>query len=330
MGQLEELYHGYRGQLGSDGAWSGLKGLYANYVKEREQTILDALASGVSLQSLVSAGEINFDAVTSQMREAFHLAYPNVDLSSLANRSPEELAGFISGWKGKLFEVEVRDHLNAGDWVGDLHLEPGQTAELATSATQPGWDLAISDSHGDLIDQIQLKATESLSYIKHAIEQYPDTHILATAELGHVSGNLHDMLSVSHISDEHLTDLVTEPLSDAVGHSLLDALLPGLPLALIAVTEGFAVMHGRRTTERASARAASRAGKSILAGAIGWGISALFGDVTGVVGGVVVRLAMGGESDPRPKTLVNVDYAKMERRLNNAIDTPRLLLPYYK
>ena len=114
----------------------------------------------------------------------------------MAGRSPEELAGFVNGWKGKLFEVDVRDRLNAGEWVGDLHLEPSQTAQLAASATQPGWDLAIYDSHGAVVDQLQLKATDSLAYVKHALEQYPGIHVLTTAEVAQgVEDQLHGMVS---------------------------------------------------------------------------------------------------------------------------------------
>lgn len=271
MDELRDLHRHYRQQLGAEDAWQALKSLYARYVKEREQTILDAAASGIALNALLAGGEIDLDKVTPQMAEAFHLAYPHEELSALADRSPEELAGFINGWKGKLFEVDVRDRLNAGEWVGDLHLEPGQTAELAASATQPGWDLAISDAHGAVVDQLQLKATGSLAYVKDALEKYPDTHVLATSEVGADAGDhLHGLLSTSDNSNDYLTDAIAQPLSDHLGHSILDTLLPGLPLALIGLTEGYGALTGKRTGKRASERAVSRTGKSLLAGAIGW------------------------------------------------------------
>jgi len=328
MDQLIELQNHYRHQQGNRDSWRGIKELYSRYLKEREQTILDAVASGIALGGILSADQIDFDKITPQMQESFHLAYPNVELASLANRSPEELAGFINGWKGKLFEVDVRDRLSAGEWVGDLHLEPGQTVELAASVTQPGWDLAIHNADGSLADQLQLKATESLSYVKHAIERYPDTHVLTNAEVGDIPDHLHSMVSVSGISDDHLTNMVSEPLSDVLGDSLLNTLLPGLPLALIFLTEGYGGVTGKRTKERAVERAVSRTGKGILAGFIGWSLSALVGDFTGVLAGVAARVLMGGEKD-EPTHVVDANYDEMNERLKRATEVPQMLLPYY-
>ena len=247
----------------------------------------------------------------------------------MAERSSDELAGFVNGWKGKLFEVDVRDRLNAGEWVGDLHLEPGQTAELAASATQPGWDLAIHDANGAVLDQLQLKATDSLEYVKHALEQYPGIHVLTTAEMAQGMGDhLHGMASATAISNDHLTATIADPLSDHLGHSILDTLLPGLPLALIGLTEGYGVLIGKRTRERAIERAASRAGKGLFAGLIGWGLSALLGDVTGVLGGIAVRMLMG--SEPDEPAILEGDYQTMDEVLLKAKDVPQVLLPYYK
>lgn len=302
--------------------------MYARYLKQREQTILDAAASGVALDAMLSVGNVDLDKITPQMAEAFHLAYPHEELSSLAGQTPEQLAGFVNAWKGKLFEVEVRDRLTAGEWVGDLHLEPGQAVELAASATQPGWDLAIHDADGSVVDHLQLKATESLAYVKHALEQYPDTHVLTTSEVTADAGDhLHGMVSTADISDDSLTAAVTEPLSGLLDSSVLDTLLPGLPLALIGLTEGYGVITGKRSSGRALKRAASRAGKGLLAGVIGWGISALFGDFTGVVGGVAARLLMGGEQDE--PTIIEGDFQRMDELLLKASGVPQLLLPRY-
>jgi hypothetical protein len=297
MDQLIELQQLYHNQQSHEDRWHSIKELYSHYLKEREQTILDAAASGIALMSILSTDKIDFDLITPQMQEAFHLAYPNVELVSIAGRTPEEIVGFINGWKGKLFEVDVRDHLRAGEWVGDLHLAHGQTVELAKSVTQPGWDLAIHNADGTLADQLQLKATESLSYVKHALERYPDTHILTTMEVGDIHNHLHGMVSIADISNDHLTDMVSEPLSDVLGDSLLDTLLPGLPLVLIGLTEGYGVVTGKRTSGRATERVVSRAGKSFLAGCIGWALSAFVGDFTGALGGVAARIFMGGEND---------------------------------
>lgn len=326
MDAIISLRNKYKHRVEGEDVWGSLKNLYGKYAKDKQQSIVDALASGIALESMLNSRSLEF---TPQMEEAFQLAYPNVDISSLADRSTEELAGFISGWKGKLFEVEVRDHLNAGEWVGDLHLQPGQIAELAESATQPGWDLAILGSDGSIVDQLQLKATESLSYIQQALEKYPDHHILTTAEIGgHLPDHLDGLVSATDISNDQITGAISDSLADSFGYSLLDVLLPGLPLALIGITEAHGVASGKRSSERAIERAKNRTGKTIVACVAGWIIGLPFGDFTGVLGGMVTRVLMGGEEDA-PEVIAVVNYEWMEKRLENAIEVPRLLLPHY-
>lgn len=325
MNTIAELSVIYQHHYHAGSQWLQLKQLYAKFIKNREQSILDATASGAVLHSLLTAGQFDPDTLSPQAEEAFHLAYPYLNIEDVTNYSAEQLAGLISGWKGKLFEVEVRDRLNEGEWVGDLHLADGQYAELATSATQPGWDLAINNSDGVAIDQIQLKATESLSYVKSALEKYPDINILTTSEI--ISPD--SMVSVSDISDEYITNAIADPISDSLSDSLLDTLLPGLPLAIIAMTEGYGVLTKKRNSERAVERAVSRAGKGILAGLVGWGLSAMVGDATGLAGAFVVRMALGGESDEPKPVVVIVNYENMQRRLNNAKTVPSMLLSHY-
>lgn len=55
--------------------------------------------------------------------------------------------------------------------MGDIHLEPGQVAALAESATQPGWDLQILNADGTVAGELQLKATDSLSKEKSKYEE---------------------------------------------------------------------------------------------------------------------------------------------------------------
>ena len=88
------------------------------YQERREQSLLDAAAAAISLNGIVNGDAINFDQITPQMREAFELSFPNdvleERLSDLDTADPAELAGFMSNWRGKYFEVLVRDELNSG------------------------------------------------------------------------------------------------------------------------------------------------------------------------------------------------------------------------
>lgn len=184
------------------------------------------------------------------MEEAFRLAYPNVELLSLAGRSPAEVEGFLSAWKGKYFEVVIRDKLNAGEWVGDIHLGPGQTAVLAESATQLGWDLQIIDPDGAVARELQLKATQSLAYIKQALERYPDIDVLTTDEVMDAGGEAVHSIFASGFSDSVLEQTIRTPMEallDSPLEELVETVLPGLPFVLIATGEGRKVLMGRKS-----------------------------------------------------------------------------------
>ena len=268
-----------------------IRELYQRYIKKNEQALLDAAAAATAVNAIFLTDQIDMSQVTPQMAEAFNLAYPNVDLSSLVGRSPDEIGGFLSAWKGKYFEVLVRDKLNAGEWVGDIHLEPGQTAMLAESATQPGWDLQIINSDGSIAQELQLKATESLSYVKEALERYPDIDVLTTDEVGDAAENIFS----SGFSDKALEDTIRAPMEDLLDkpiEELLENVLPGLPFALIAIGEGRQVLMGRKTFDIAMKDGLSRAVKSGAAIGAGALVAFLDGGLLSIPASFLTRLGI--------------------------------------
>ena len=54
---------------------------------------------------------------------------------------------------------------------------------MAESATQPGWDIKVTDSDGSLVELMSLKATDHAAYITHALERYPDIDVVSTSEV---------------------------------------------------------------------------------------------------------------------------------------------------
>ena len=69
------------------------------------------------------------------------------------------------------------DHLNSGG------LPDGYHAEIAGSATQPGWDIRVLDEHGQVSELLQAKATESVQYVQEALQRYPDIDVTTTTEV---------------------------------------------------------------------------------------------------------------------------------------------------
>lgn len=144
----------------------------------RKQALLELVAvGGISLGAMTNQG------VPQEVEAAFALAYPGLAaqgmgfMEAVQEKSASELMGLVNGVKGKLFETELVTHLNNG------HLQDGLQATLATSATQPGYDLLITDPQGQVVDVLQAKATESVAYVKAALERYPDIDVTTTSEV---------------------------------------------------------------------------------------------------------------------------------------------------
>ena len=151
-----------------------LNDLAKKYERRQQYEILDiaAVATDVSADSILNLGlEPESDPLTA---EAFLHQYPHADPIS-PDDSLERLEGLANGIKGKYFELLVADHLNRGESLGELTLGPGQIAQIADSPTQAGWDVQIvNEDDGSVIEELQLKATDSMSYIKSALTEYAD------------------------------------------------------------------------------------------------------------------------------------------------------------
>lgn len=152
-------------------------------ITKNRNLLLDCLCiGGETLASFQVASE-----VPERILDAYRLTYPNeAETVSFSEKikslnDPEEIKGFSSGIKGKLFELQYVDHLNDGN------LPSGYTATLPDSPTNPGWDIGITGPDNETVKVIQLKATESVDYVREALERYPHVDVVTTSE---VYGNL--------------------------------------------------------------------------------------------------------------------------------------------
>ncbi len=172
-----------------------------------------AVIGGYGIRDIVS-DHVKESQIPAGVLEAFHLQYPHagnlVDLVRAHNGDDAALAGIVNGIKGKLFEIEYVDYLNHG------HLPSGTFAELAHSPTQPAWDIAIRDSHGEVVNHLQLKATESLSYIRDTIAHHPEIDVVTTHE---VFQHLGDPDIQAHLID---SDISNAGLEHMAGHGVED------------------------------------------------------------------------------------------------------------
>ena len=246
--------------------------------KERE--ILEVAAIPANLTVGGSIADRLFPEVDPLLAKAFAMQYPDVDPSVLVGMKPEQLAGFIGGVKGKYFEVLVADRLNAGATLGDLRLGPGQMARLASSPFQPGWDLEILGRSGRSLEQIQLKATESMSYVKDALEKHPDIRVAVPAGVGGASGSVIS----TNISNAHLEKAaqgyveeiskvgLAAAMAEATGFVLRT--VPLTSLVIITTTEGYRVLAGRTTLRAAMSAGSRRLAKATAYNVIGKALAA--------------------------------------------------------
>ncbi|MDB0042027.1 twin-arginine translocation signal domain-containing protein [Gammaproteobacteria bacterium] len=149
----------------------------------------------------LTASEMMMRGVPSDVQEAFEKAYPQLSAETSFLESWEGMSdyearlGFVSGIKGKLFEVKYVDHLNET-------LEPGYLASMALDPTQKGWDIKIEGPNQEVQELLQLKATTSTSYIKDAIEQYPEIDVITLSDL---QGQLGSISSITNVSASNIS-----------------------------------------------------------------------------------------------------------------------------
>ena len=249
--------------------------LLTRYKQYKNARALDLAAVTLSLGIQPESS----DAMDPLALKALHDTNPNFDPGNVGSFSDQEWMGIVNSAKGKYFEYLVADELNAGGTVGDLTLPDGYSAHLATSMTQPGWDMRIVDEHGDTADLLQLKATESVGYIRDTLERYPDIAIMTTGEVASGLGP-NDMVIDSKMSEADLERAIN---STAVGtdHGYLDEFWgnfhPLIPLLLIAATQGYQVAVNKQTVSSAMEVAKARAARGMVASAAGALIKVLSG-----------------------------------------------------
>ncbi len=257
-----------------------------------------AVIAGISVSDIV-AGKIAETQIPRDVIDAFHAQYPHYGASFVeaVNRfhsHPERLAGLINGVKGKLFEIDYAAFLNHG------HLPAGWTAELAHRANNPAWDLVIRDSHGNVNELLQAKATGTLAAAREAIAAHPHIdvvlpHELYTQAATHTSLAGHVVDGHTHLS--HLNEIMYSAKNHAVraGCQLsLEGALFRFGLIGFGVVAGqnyAAYRSGKKTLQEAIASTQNRSVLMIVAGVGSWTATLLTGGnpIAGIAASLFVR-----------------------------------------
>jgi hypothetical protein len=217
---------------------------FRKYLKANRESLLDVAIAAASVSALLDDQGASQDPL---LLKAIGDTNPSLADVRLFGLDGEQLEGAINTAKGKYFEYLVADRLNRGMQVGPLILADGQFAELASSPTQPGWDLRIVDAHGNAIEYLQLKATDSVGYVRSALERYPDIQILATEEVAQGAKVLDSGLSDDTIHRQVIGGI--ETADQSLSEQFLDHFSLLLPLAAMSLYEGYRLYIGQQSLD---------------------------------------------------------------------------------
>ena len=187
---------------------------YRDLVSERlgDGRVVDSLTvGGTCLADIIKDGHASREVEAAFAAQYPHLAAHSTFAEEAAHRYGKDLMGLVSGVKGKLFEIRYVDYLNHGV------LPDGYTAHLAESSVQPAWDIAVDGPDGHLSRLLQLKATDSTSYVRQALEHHPDIDVVTTDEVrSHLlmHGGAEHIVG-SGVTDHDLTGQVFNATGDA-------------------------------------------------------------------------------------------------------------------
>jgi len=193
---------------------------------------LNGVATTALAVSIVTAGLINGQYYLDEERfsmviGAMQRANPELESMTLSqigdhlsNLSPEQLQGVVNNTKGVYHEMLYVDAVKAEG----LETE----AVLHSEINNPGSDVVFSKD-GEVYDEVQLKATDSVSYINEHFEKYPNIEVVATEEValkidgvessGFSNSTLEQDVSIGleHlISNADSSETATETISSAV------------------------------------------------------------------------------------------------------------------
>lgn len=296
---------------------------FRRYLKANRESLLDVAIAAASVQISVGEGPEDMDPL---LLQAIRDTNPSLAEANWFALDGEALQGAVNTAKGKYFEYLVVDKLNQGQQVGPLLLEPGQQAVLAESMTQPGWDLRIEDEHGAVVEYLQLKATDSVGYIRTALERYPDIQILATGEVAD-SGLVLD----SGITDQELREQVemgVDAMDVSLSESFLDHFHPLLPLAAMALYEGHQLWVGQQSMDAFKLALARRSQRIVVTQTIGAAVYALDGGLlslpAAIAGGLVFdrtinQAALATSYQARERKLLALRLLQQERLLSKEL-----------
>lgn len=168
--------------------------------------------------------------------------FANLDVTEigeiLADYDENQMLGFANNVKGILHELRFIEIENND--------EDSITASIFPDTNHKGTDIMLVDDETGEIIEVQLKASDNVSYINDFFEEYPNGEILVTEELANKMN-----LQSSGISNEELkveTEEFVDKLIESSDEDEFWEYLPYLPTISIAIA-GYALYLRYKNSE---------------------------------------------------------------------------------
>ncbi len=167
-------------------------------------------------------------AALEAIRRGYEAIGANASLEEISlffqNVSEEQILGHVSHIVGITHEVLVVDAINtAGN---------GDVASLFEATNHPVADILIVDSDG-VAREVQLKATDSISYINEHLNKNPDVDVIATVEVASAMNNEH--VTSSGFDNEELRQVVEQSLGELSEHTYNEYVVGGTLAVIISL-----------------------------------------------------------------------------------------------
>jgi len=163
--------------------------------------------------------------------------------SELEDMGPEQLKGLANNVKGIYHELLFVDDYNSS--------HQDTYAELYEATNHPGADVRIlSRESGELIEELQLKATDNADLIQEHFERYPDIKVVATEEIAATTG----LAGSSGISNPEITDQTDSTLDGLADNTIMDRATESGELAVLIKggREALRALSGEKTANQAA------------------------------------------------------------------------------
>ena len=197
------------------------------YAFREEIVVISVLAALKNGSNLVFDSQIELAALEA-IRRGYSAISPSAsvgDISLYFQAIPQEqILGNVNHIVGITHEILVVDAINA---AGD-----GDFASLVGATNNPVVDIQIVGSDG-VVENVQLKATDSISYINEHLNKNPDVDVIATEEVADVMNN--EQVTSSGFENEELRQVVEESLEELSEHTYNEYIAGGTLSVIICL-----------------------------------------------------------------------------------------------